>query len=496
MAAFVANRNKKETVNLSVARLGEQQLLCAVCVCVRRAHRSCESVGARVVSRVMSAGPSASACSQYSPAALATLLQDDTKLAHLVPLLREQSLGGLLLRCYDRINLLAHLKLLGIAKLQDRQQLANALSRHMRTAVAPALAATPSPADLSQPVLLSAPLLLERYGRHAGAVGLLAMPDGSFAHVNELPAERYGFVHYSAGLQQPKLDGPILGEVARLASLTGRPVYVPMMDEDAFVFEPAFSYLRGPPPQVDAQKLQDVRDALGPDVAVLTSTFAHGLPSVPGMVGLIPCFDSWAAEDAYGDEWLRRLKAAPLRADLPYSRRKDQAVWRGAKTGGDTSTSLRGRVVEICRGQPWADVAFVADMHGRGMAQAAASGLVELGVAVAGELTREQQAEYKILLCVDGHTWASSWEWALASGCVIIGLGVWAFHATAELEPWAHFVPCHGAEQLPERVAWVLEHPREAEQMTHKAFELFKRLAGTPDHAKRCIARTLTELAL
>ena len=41
----------------------------------------------------------------------------------------------------------------------------------------------------------------------------------------------------------------------------------------------------------------------------------------------------------------------------------------------------------------------------------------------------------------------------------------------------------------------VLEVHREAEQMTHKAYEVFKRLAGTPDHAKRCIARTLAELA-
>ena len=430
----------------------------------------------------------------YGPDALIRVLEADAKVAHLAPLLCKISLGGLLLRAADRLDLLAHLKLLGISKLQDRQLLANSLCRHLRTTVAPVLAEIASPADLRHP-LLSAPLLLERYGPHAGAVGLLALPDGSFAHVNEVPAERYGFVHYSAGLQQPKLDGPILGEVARLATLTGRPVYVPMMDEDAFVLEPAFSYLRGAPPLVDEQKLEDVRAALGAEVAVLTSTFAHNMPSVPGVVGMIPCFDSWAVEDAYGDAWLRKLRSSPLRPDMPYSRRKDAAVWRGAKTGGDASTSLRGRVVQVCRGQPWADVAFVADMHSRGLAQAAASGLAEPGVTVAGELSREEQAGYKMLLCVDGHTWASSWEWALASGSVIIWLGVWAFHATAELEPWVHYVPCDGAEQLPQRVAWVLEHPREAEQMTQRAYELFKRLAGTQDHARRCIARTLAELA-
>lgn len=422
--------------------------------------------------------------------ALAALLQGDAKLgelSHLASVLRETPLGSLLLRSVDRLDLLAHLKNIGVSKLNERQLLANAICKHMRNRCF--LAA--NPADHTHPIL-KAPLLLERYGKHAGAVGLLCKSDGSFAHVNEMPEERYGFVHYSSGLQQPKLNGPIIAEVARLAALTNRAIYVAMMDEDPFVLEPASCYLRDAPEQC-AQKLADFRAAFGDDVACLTTTFAHNIPSVPGVVGMIPSFDSWAATDAHGDEWMRRLRNRPLRPDLPYAQRKDQCVWRGAKTGGDAATSLRGRVVEACRMKPWADVAFVSDMHARGLAdQGEASG----GLAVTNELSRDEQAGYKVILCVDGHTWASSWEWVLASGSVVVALGVWAFHATSDLEPWVHYVPCASADELEGRVKWVLEHPREAEQMALRAYALFSKLAGTPEHAKRFIARTLAALTL
>lgn len=35
-----------------------------------------------------------------------------------------------------------------------------------------------------------------------------------------------------------------------------------------------------------------------------------------------------------------------------------------------------------------------------------------------GELRRDQQAAYRCVLCVDGHTWASAWEWVLSTGAV------------------------------------------------------------------------------
>ena len=376
--------------------------------------------------------------------ALAALLQGDAKLGALTGIsTRETPLGSLLLRSVDRLDLLAHLKNIGVSKLNERQLLANAICKHMRQSMPCRQSCRPHTSNSQGSFATRA--LWQACWCCRSAIQVR----WQLCTVNEMPEERYGFVHYSSGLQQPELNGPIIAEVARLAALTNRAIYVAMMDEDPFVLEPASCYLRDAPEQC-AQKLADFRAAFGDDVACLTTTFAHNIPSVPGVVGMIPRYDSWAATDAHGDEWMRRLRNRPLRPDLPYAQRKDQCVWRGAKTGGDAATSLRGRVVEACRMKPWADVAFVSDMHARGLAdQGEASG----GLAVTNELSRDEQAGYKVILCVDGHTWASSWEWVLASGSVVVALGVWAF-CHVRPEPWVHYVPCASADELEGRVKW------------------------------------------
>ena len=400
-------------------------------------------------------------------------------LERLSPALEGRTLGQLMLLAEDRVRLLSWLKVLGVSALAERQQLANAVSKLKREMPQPC----ESPAG-SHPVL-HAHALVERYGRHCASIGLLVRADGTCHFVNEKPGDFYGSHTFSTGLQQPKLDGPIIAEVARLAPLVGRPVYVGFADEDPFVADPSNAFFREAA-AVDEQKLSDFRQALGDDVAVLTTTFVRGAPSAP-CVGLLPAFDSWAADDSATDEFVRRLRREPLLPGTPFAQRLDRAVWRGARTGGDPSTSLRGRVVEHCRGKPWADVAFVGDMHTRGLGGPDAVGKMP------GELSREQQAGYKVVLALDGHTWASCWEWALASGSVVVYLGVWTLHLMAELEPWVHYVPCASVCQIEERVLWVLEHAEEAERIAQNAYSLFKRVA-TPAHSRRCVSAALADL--
>ena len=91
-------------------------------------------------------------------------------------------------------------------------------------------------------------------------------------------------------------------------------------------------------------------------------------------------------------------------------------------------------------------------------------------------------------------TWASAWEWALASGSVIVYIGVWAFHATGALTPWLHYVPCEGVELLEERVLWVLQHPHEGARIADAAYDLFKELA-TPTRVRRYVCDALVRVA-
>ena len=282
---------------------------------------------------------------------------------------------------------------------------------------------------------------LSRHGSYGGAIGLLLTAGGACHHVNEGPRwDAYGACNMSPVAGYVRIDGPIVAEVARLAPLVGRPIFVPRCDEDPFVRTPSLAYV-SEGVETDECKLADVRAALGEDVLVLTTAAVRGVPS-DACVALIPAFDRWASEE---DKWLLSLRNAPLRHDLPYARRRDRAVWRGAKTGGQPAVSLRGRVVEACRGKEWADVAFVTDLHTHGRGEL---------VGIDGELSREAQVENKVLLVVDGQAWASAWEWALASGSVVVYLGVWSLHLMAELEPWVHYVPCESVDVLEARVQW------------------------------------------
>jgi len=102
-----------------------------------------------------------------------------------------------------------------------------------------------------------------------------------------------------------------------------------------------------------------------------------------------------------------------------------------------------------------------------------------------------------VLLLVDGNAWASSWEWALASGSVVVWVGVWWLHLHEELVPWpqrgAHYVPAD-LSNLEERVRWVLDHPDEGAAIAERARKLFAR-AATPAHSRAYVARMFATLA-
>ena len=207
------------------------------------------------------------------PSDLFTLLSS-LDLDHLREPLANSSLGSLLLRCCnDRVGLLAHLKRLNVAKLTERQKLTNALTKLLRELTSDCV----SPAASSHPVL-DAPDLVTQWGEHCGVVGLLARPDGSFQHVNQSPSNHYNSFTYSTGLQQPKLDGPIVAEVARLARFTDRPVYVAFSDEDPFVLDPANCWTREAEESCNEAKLHSFEAHLGEDVLVLTTACIRGLP--------------------------------------------------------------------------------------------------------------------------------------------------------------------------------------------------------------------------
>ena len=167
----------------------------------------------------------------HEPGRLPCLLAE-LELHHLTSVLRSETLGSLFLRCEDRVQMLSNLREIGVAKLADRQRCVNAISKLRRASNLNPLA------PAAQHPIMEAPHLVEKFGRHCGTIGLLIKPDSTCYHVNEEPGDHYGSHTFSVGLQQPKLDGPIVAELARVAPLVGHPVFYPMTDEDPFVVDP------------------------------------------------------------------------------------------------------------------------------------------------------------------------------------------------------------------------------------------------------------------
>ena len=224
----------------------------------------------------------------HDTAALASFLAN-ASLAHLQPLLgARHTLGSLFLLSEDRPVFLSHLREIGIEKLADRQRCANAVSRLRRTL----LLQSAVPAARNQTIVLDE--ALRAHGSYGGAIGLLFTADSACHHVNEGPTwDAYGSCNLSPVAGYVRVDGPIVAEVARLAPLVGRPVFVPRCDEDPFVLSPSLVY-QCEGVATDERKLADVRAALGKDVLVLTTAAVRGVPSDP-CVALIPAFDRWAA---------------------------------------------------------------------------------------------------------------------------------------------------------------------------------------------------------
>ena len=98
------------------------------------------------------------------------------------------------------------------------------------------------------------------------------------------------------------------------------------------------------------------------------------------------------------------------------------------------------------------------------------------------------------LSTVDGNAWASTWEWGLSSGSVIVSIGVWHHAASALVAEGEHYLAARAdLSDLEEVVSWVFDHPVEAAAIAQRAKDAFARIA-TPKQVLRGIVDALTHL--
>lgn len=150
---------------------------------------------------------------------------------------------------------------------------------------------------------------------------------------------------------------------------------------------------------------------------------------------------------------------------IPWSERKPLAYWRGASSGCDRPT-LRMRVLDSLFSFPHADVRFTPggwDFNDKDIpAQYFTSQRVGL----------REHVENKYILIVDGNCIASAHQWVFGSGSVPIMIT----HPDNQywfkkyLRPMVDYVPvAYDLSDLQEKIAWLVEHDAEAEQIAKNA---------------------------
>ncbi len=151
---------------------------------------------------------------------------------------------------------------------------------------------------------------------------------------------------------------------------------------------------------------------------------------------------------------------------VPYNRRKNSAIWRGASTGNfllgrgklcklsnENPSILNAKITSYCQ-----NITPVQEFSGKYM-------------------NVTSQIKYKIMIDIDGNS--NSWSglaWKLYSDSIVLKVESpykqWYYD---KLIPWMHYIPVkNNLEDLIEKISWILKHDKECEIIGLQAHNLVK----------------------
>ncbi|CAB9527152.1 lipopolysaccharide core biosynthesis protein [Seminavis robusta] len=205
----------------------------------------------------------------------------------------------------------------------------------------------------------------------------------------------------------------------------------------------------------------------------------------------------------------------PLRnvaeADIPWSRKKNRAVWRGSLTGTRdaqlTKVPENASAVEKCFRLPRCRLVYQAAQQEPSTAGTRRNALVDTkltaldvlgksgvtaqmnGVSLVGPpMTMEEQLQHKALIVLEGHEVASALLWSLHSQSVVLmappRYTTWSMEEM--LVPWIHYVPLDpelNYDNVEDMVQWVLDNEDGAQKISARASLWVYDLMFHPDAA-------------
>ena len=244
-------------------------------------------------------------------------------------------------------------------------------------------------------------------------------------------------------------------------------------DPDAIAAMTASDCHKGPPPLFKSFQSSKYFDFYQPILWKVTSARHYG------MISKIPTFD------------------------IPYEKKKDMVVFRGALTGlynegykatmkatiSDRDKCLliqRCRLVYKSAESPIVDAKLTTAIIKAGEENEIPDkiGNVEL---FGSKLNYEQMLSYKGVIMLEGNDISSGLKWALYSNSVVLTQPPtktsWALEEL--LEPWVHYVPLNrDLSDVETKMQWVLQNPEAAKKIAHQGSLFIRDLLFHPDVTK------------
>jgi hypothetical protein len=163
--------------------------------------------------------------------------------------------------------------------------------------------------------------------------------------------------------------------------------------------------------------------------------------------------------------------------DIPWSLKKNMAVFRGALTGfnrdgynRDATAFDNCMIVRRCRLVLRYDRSNLVDarlVHINGVLPDTLNGTKLTGQL----LSTERLLHYKAIIMLEGNDVASGLKWVLLSNSVVMmqppSYTSWAMEEL--LEPWVHYIPLNEElSDVEEKMQWVLDHDDQAQQISKR----------------------------
>lgn len=187
-------------------------------------------------------------------------------------------------------------------------------------------------------------------------------------------------------------------------------------------------------------------------------------------------------------------------ADIPWSKKKDMAVWRGGLTGifrdGFKLGMLKSKTSrEICMLMHRCKLVLMngnsklvdAKMTESEKAKKFVPDLIDQIPMYGKKMSYRDMLGYKAIVMLEGNDISSGFKWALYSESVVMTQRPtktsWALEEL--LQPWVHYVPLNDdLTDVEEKMQWVLDHDEEAQDIARRGSLWVQDLLFHPDVVK------------